>query len=201
MNDVQCFDCFKNKRYGRYGRCWGCPIMVECGCGQRSEYDKDGYKIFSLNGEERGKQRMIVKKANSLMYKMFCTQNLEEVVRDHDNKGYINFAVDFDGVLCESIHPGIGPANEAMIKYLIEQKRKGNKIILWTSRTDTDLQEAIDWSREHGLEFDHINEGDPVVEKMYGKPGCPTRKIYADVYIDDRNMAPLNIWPVQFEEE
>lgn len=134
-------------------------------------------------------------------YKMFCTQNLEEVVRDHDNKGYINFAVDFDGVLCKSAHPKIGEPNIAMIQYLIDQKKKGNKIILWTARTDIELQEAVNWSREHGLEFDYVNEGDPVVEKMYGKPGCPTRKVYADVYIDDRNMAPLNIWPVQCYSE
>lgn len=138
---------------------------------------------------------------NKLMYKEFCSQNLEEVVRDRDNKGYINFAVDFDGVLCKSAHPKIGEPNLDMIRYLIEQREKGNKIILWTSRTDEDLQAAIDWCADYGLDFDFVNEGDPVVEKMYGTPGKPTRKIYADVYIDDRNMAPLNIWPVQFEEE
>lgn len=127
--------------------------------------------------------------------------NKEEAVRDHDNKGYINFAVDFDGVLCKSAHPEIGEPNIYMIYYLIEQRKKGNKIILWTSRTDEDLQAAIDWCADYGLGFDYVNEGDPVVEKMYGTPGKPTRKIYADVYIDDRNMAPLNIWPEQFEKE
>lgn len=141
--------------------------------------------------------------ANSLVYKMFCNQNLEEVVRDHDNKGYINFAVDFDGVLCKSAYPEIGKPNLKMIHYLIEQREKGNKVILWTARADEDLQEAIDWCAGYGLGFDFVNEGDPVIEEMYRTPGQtePTRKIHADVYIDDRNMAPLNIWPVQCSEE
>lgn len=118
----------------------------------------------------------------------------EAVIKDRDGKGYINFAVDFDGVLCKSAYPTIGEPNINLIRYLIEEQKKGNKIILWTARTDTELQKAVDWCREQGLEFNHVNEGDPVVEKMYGKPGCPTRKIYADVYIDDRNMAPSSIW-------
>lgn len=126
--------------------------------------------------------------------KSHCFDIPAAIIKDHDGKGYINFAVDFDGVLCRSAYPTIGEPNINLIRYLIEEQKKGNKIILWTARTDTELQKAVDWCREQGLEFNHVNEGDPVVEKMYGKPGCPTRKIYADVYIDDRNMAPSSIW-------
>lgn len=124
----------------------------------------------------------------------------EEIIKDHDNKGYINFAVDFDGVLCKSAYPEIGEPNMKMMAYLMKRKALGDNVILWTARTGEELQAAIDWCAAYGLQFDYVNEGDPIVENMYGTPGKPTRKIYADVYIDDRNMVPSDIWSVQCNE-
>ena len=49
----------------------------------------------------------------------------------------INFktiAVDFDGTLCYSKWPELGQPNQALIEYLQEWKRNGNKLILWTCR-------------------------------------------------------------------
>lgn len=116
------------------------------------------------------------------------------VVRDHDNKGYITYAVDFDGCLCKSAYPVIGEPNHKLIGYLARERVRGNKVILWTARTGKSLQDAIDWCKEQGLVFDWINEGDPVTIKMYGDLDLPTRKVYADVYIDDRNIAINEIW-------
>lgn len=95
-------------------------------------------------------------------------------------------AVDFDGTLCESKYPEIGKANQALIDHLIFRKKCDEKLILWTCRNGKELDDAVKWCKERGLIFDAINENLPeIVEQM----GGDTRKIFADEYIDDKNMA------------
>ena len=61
----------------------------------------------------------------------------------------INFktiAVDFDGTLCYSKWPELGhQPNQALIEYLQEWKRNGNKLILWTCRAGEALSKAVEW--------------------------------------------------------
>ena len=64
------------------------------------------------------------------------------------------YAVDFDGTLCEDKWPKIGTANDKLIGYLIGRRQQGEKVILWTCRSGELLQKAVEWCREHGLEFD-----------------------------------------------
>lgn len=99
------------------------------------------------------------------------------------SRKYTIYAVDFDGTLCESIYPGIGTPNIALINHLIKRRKQGNKIILWTCRCGDRLEEAISWCMEHGLEFDAVNENLPEMIEWYGND-C--RKVFADVYIDDK---------------
>ena len=47
---------------------------------------------------------------------------------------YQIIAVDFDGTLCYGNCPELGEPNRPLIEYLINQKRSGNKLILWTCR-------------------------------------------------------------------
>lgn len=102
-----------------------------------------------------------------------------------------NIAVDFDGTLCEYAFPKIGSQTaeqKELLELLIELKKDGHKIILWTNRGDNDkykvLTEAIDWCRSKGLEFDAINENLPDQEKISGY----SPKIMADFYIDDKAL-------------
>ena len=94
-------------------------------------------------------------------------------------------AVDFDGTLCKNVYPEIGKPNEPLILNLINQKRLGNKLILWTCRTGEFLDAAVEWCREHGLIFDAVNDNLPEQIEMYGGN---SRKICADYYIDDKNV-------------
>jgi len=71
---------------------------------------------------------------------------------------YQIIAVDFDGTLCFSKWPELGEPNRPLIEYLINQKRSGNKLILWTCRAGDALEKAVSWCREHQLEFDAIND-------------------------------------------
>lgn len=95
-------------------------------------------------------------------------------------------AVDFDGTLCKNKWPEIGEPNTELIGYLIMmQKTVGAKIILWTCRVGEMLDKAIEWCSEHGLEFDAVNENIPHIIERFGSD---TRKIFANMYIDDRNF-------------
>lgn len=102
-------------------------------------------------------------------------------------------AVDFDGTLCENKWPEIGEANCDLISELIFKQQFGDKIILWTCRSGNELLDAIYWCADLGLYFDAVNENLPEIIEKFGKD---TRKIYADIYIDDR--AEL---PTPFEKE
>ncbi len=93
-------------------------------------------------------------------------------------------AVDFDGTLSTNEWPGIGKPNIGLIVYLIWMRWLGVKVILWTCRSGEYLDQAVEFCKEHGLEFDAINENLPeIIEHM----GGDTRKIYADIYIDDKS--------------
>lgn len=98
-------------------------------------------------------------------------------------------AVDFDGTLCEDIYPQIGQANEELINKLIQIKNEGHKLILWTCRRDNYLQAAVHWCEDFALHFDAVNQNLPEYIEFFGSD---TRKIYADVYIDDKAMLPFN---------
>lgn len=98
-------------------------------------------------------------------------------------RAYTIYAVDFDGTLCESVFPEIGAPNIALINHLIKRRKHGNKIILWTCRVGERVQEAVEWCRERGLEFDAVNANLPEMIEHWGND---PRKIFADVYIDDK---------------
>ena len=100
----------------------------------------------------------------------------------------LRIAVDFDGTLCEFAFPKIGkqtPDKKELMDTLIQMRKEGHKIILWTNRGDNEeypvLTEAINWCKEKGLEFDAINQNIPGQKKLSG----PSPKVMADIYIDD----------------
>lgn len=98
-------------------------------------------------------------------------------------------AIDFDGVLCESKFPDIGEPNYDIISLTRQLIDLGHEVILWTSRTGLELEAAIDWCGDRGLHFCAINENAPSnVEQYKLKYPQGTRKVYADVYIDDHNI-------------
>lgn len=96
-------------------------------------------------------------------------------------------AVDFDGTLCENAWPEIGEPIEPILKYVKYQQFAGAKVVLWTCRVGEKLDAAVAWCREHGIIFDAVNENLPEIVRAFGGD-C--RKIYADEYIDDKNVLP-----------
>lgn len=100
-----------------------------------------------------------------------------------EKMSYGIIAVDFDGTLCENCYPEIGDVNMDLLLFLKEHQKKGSKIILWTCRCGEALREAVLWCKKQGLKFDAINTNVPENILQYGSD---SRKIYADLYIDDR---------------
>lgn len=95
------------------------------------------------------------------------------------------YAIDFDNTLAVTRFPEIIGPNKKMIAFTKAVQAQGHKIILWTSRDGEDLENAVAWCHEQGIQFDAVNEPLPEQIKRWGND---TRKIYADFYIDDRNM-------------
>lgn len=95
-------------------------------------------------------------------------------------------AVDFDGTLCENKYPEIGEPNMELIDFLMNCQLNGDKVILWTCRNEEQTKAAVDWCSEKGLVFDAVNENLPEIITEFGGDA---RKIFANVYIDDRNVS------------
>ena len=100
-------------------------------------------------------------------------------------------AVDFDGTIVSDAYPKIGMPRAKTINYIKCMKEEGCKIILWTCRSDKQLEEALEACRLAGIEFDAVNDNLPEVKELYGNN---SRKIYADVYIDDRSFTPVEVF-------
>ena len=92
-------------------------------------------------------------------------------------------AVDFDGCLCENSWPEIGDDNPQVIKALLEEQKRGTRLILWTCRTGELLEAALRWCESRGIRFDCVNEPWPELKEQFGND---SRKIFATEYWDDR---------------
>ncbi|MBK6285936.1 MAG: hypothetical protein IPF54_27545 [Draconibacterium sp.] len=104
-------------------------------------------------------------------------------------------AVDFDGTIVKHKFPAIGKEIPYAIKTLKLIQQKGHKLILWTYRSGKELEEAVRFCEERGLIFHAVNndfEGEEF-DNTY------SRKIYADMYIDDRNILGIPDWEKIYE--
>lgn len=100
-------------------------------------------------------------------------------------------AVDFDGTIVEHKYPEIGNEIPFATTTLRMLANENHRLILWTVRHGELLNEAIDWCKEHGVEFYAINKNHPE-EKIDNEGGFS--KINADIFIDDRNLGGLPNW-------
>lgn len=101
-------------------------------------------------------------------------------------------AVDFDGTIVTHEYPKIGREIPFAIQTLKMLKNDGHKLILWSVREGRLLEEAIQWCRERGLEFYAANKDYPEEERQNNNHY--SRKLKADVWIDDRNVGGLPDW-------
>lgn len=101
-------------------------------------------------------------------------------------------AVDFDGTIVENRYPAIGHEHPFAIRTLKMLQEEGHFLILWSCREGEELVAALDWCRERGLEFYAVNRDFP--EENEKENLSYSRKIKADMFIDDRNVGGLPDW-------
>ncbi len=102
----------------------------------------------------------------------------------------VKIAVDFDGTIVEHEYPAIGKEKLFAFRTLKELEKKGVRLILWTFRSGRELDEAVEYCRQNGIEFYAVNKNYPEEEMS----DSISRKIDADIFIDDRNLGGFPGW-------
>lgn len=102
----------------------------------------------------------------------------------------LTIAVDFDGTIVEDQYPKIGKPKLFAFETLRKLQENGHRLILWTYRNGKTLDDAVAFCKQNGIQFYAVNKSFP--EEKFD----PTysRKINADVFIDDRNIGGLLEW-------
>lgn len=99
-------------------------------------------------------------------------------------------AIDFDGTIVEHRYPFIGRIRPFALESMEALQIKGHRLILWSHRSGQKLDEAVKFCRSHGIEFYAVNKNYP--EEVWDEND--SRKIVADIYIDDRNIGGIPSW-------
>ncbi len=99
-------------------------------------------------------------------------------------------AVDFDGTIVEHEYPKIGKEKLFAFQTLKQLKAQGHTLLLWTYRAGKSLDEAVEYCKKNGIEFDAINASYPgeLLDEN------TSRKVNADLFIDDRNIGGFLGW-------
>ena len=99
-------------------------------------------------------------------------------------------AVDFDGTIVEDAYPQIGKPMMFAFETMKMLQEKGHRLILWTYRSGPRLDDAVRFCEENGVYFYAVNcsfPGEEFNDNM-------SRKIHADLFIDDRNVGGFFGW-------
>ena len=102
----------------------------------------------------------------------------------------LTIAVDFDGTIVEDHYPEIGKPMIFAFETLQKLQEDGHRLILWTYRSGKRLDEAVAFCESRGIRFYAVNKSFP--EEEFDLKA--SRKINADVFIDDRNVGGLLGW-------
>lgn len=105
-------------------------------------------------------------------------------------------AIDFDGTIVEHMWPEIGPLRTNAVEVIRRLNTEGHRILIWTCRTSQILDRiqlpsrstvfhAKEFLDDHGIPYHAINNNDPRSDFQ------PSPKIYADLYIDDKQLGGL----------
>lgn len=102
----------------------------------------------------------------------------------------LTLAIDFDGTIVEDAYPKIGKPNAFAFETLKKLQQNGHRLILWTYRHGKSLDEAVAFCKKNGLEFYAVNCSFP--NEVFDPK--KSRKINADLFIDDRNVGGFYGW-------
>lgn len=105
-------------------------------------------------------------------------------------------AIDFDGTIVEDVYPGIGKPQVFAFETLKRLEVEGYRLILWTYRHGQKLEDAVEFCRKNGIEFYAVNSS---FEGEVFDGNTQSRKLDADIFIDDRNLGGFPGWGEVYE--
>jgi len=112
---------------------------------------------------------------------------------------HVILGVDFDGTICGVGYPEIGRERKGAKEFINKLYDEGYIIVINTCRSDDGeypaAQMARDFLRIRGIKYHAFNENMPHLIEYYG---CDTRKISADVYIDDKCLFEIPSWEEKY---
>lgn len=110
--------------------------------------------------------------------------------------GELIVAVDFDGTI--STDPNMATLENLQLhphcKRVLERMcDQGIRLILWTCRTGKAMEDAMTFLNDNGMLhlFEQVNDH---ISEIHDKYPLASRKIAADVYIDDKNVGAVIDW-------
>ena len=101
-------------------------------------------------------------------------------------------AIDFDGTIVTDQFPEVGELVAGAKDAINQLYKDGYTIIIWSCRTGSKKAKAIEFLVKQGVKFHYFNES--CFENLKQYNFVDTRKVYADLYIDDRMLFKLPTW-------
>lgn len=105
-------------------------------------------------------------------------------------------AIDFDGTICRGKYPAIDGQQPYAAVTVNQLYDDGHYLIINTCRSGDQLTEAVNWMLQQGIKFHRVNDNHPEQTALYNNN---SRKIYAHIYIDDKNLGGFPGWPQAYE--
>jgi len=102
-------------------------------------------------------------------------------------------AIDFDGTIVENAFPKIGKLVEDANNVIARLYQNGCYIIIWTCRKDKYEEDMVNFLQKNNIPFHAVNENAPGID-------FTGRKIFANYYVDDRNVGRMPVW-LEIEKE
>lgn len=97
-------------------------------------------------------------------------------------------AIDFDGTIVDHAYPKIGEPVPKALDTIHALQALGHDLILFTMRSETHLDDAVQYLEAAGIKMWGINEN-PDQHKW-----SKSRKVYAQMYIDDAALGcPMQV--------
>ena len=122
--------------------------------------------------------------------KNYCTFTSTKCIHVMNLNDKLIIAVDFDGTIVEDAYPSIGKPMMFAFETLKKLQDDGHRLILWTYRYGEKLEDAIKFCENNGVFFYAVNSSFP--EEQFDSN--LSRKIHADIFIDDRIMGGFIGW-------
>ena len=100
-------------------------------------------------------------------------------------------AIDFDGTISTGRYPAIDGLREGAKEAIMSLHIDKHFIIINTCRSGQQLLDAINFMLFEGIWIDRVNDNHPDESAKYNNN---SRKIFAHVYIDDKQIGGLPPW-------